>query len=188
MNVCIQHLSLSTYQNTRLAEWSDVVNSMNVLVYCRKVAWGLQVHNNILHQAVVLINSMTVIKVVYAYTWTMHGMKFSTLDRDNDRQSGSCSVSNNKGGFWFNSCYSPTCRNPSFIMLAFFPTIMLSYECVPKVIQLSVTILVVASKGKAEGIYIQTKLKIENGFSRNILIYIGVMHNCEVHDMYINHC
>lgn len=32
-------------------------------------------------------------------------MKFSTYDRDNDKNSGNCCQSNDGGGWWYNSCY-----------------------------------------------------------------------------------
>nr|CAE54586.1 fibrinogen-like molecule [Suberites domuncula] len=34
-----------------------------------------------------------------------NGMKFSTLDRDNDKHGGNCATSHRNGGWWFNKCY-----------------------------------------------------------------------------------
>ena len=37
-------------------------------------------------------------------TQSINGNMFSTFDRDNDRSTGSCAGSSNRGGFWYNSC------------------------------------------------------------------------------------
>ena len=35
-----------------------------------------------------------------------NGMKFTTTDRDNDKNNENCTESFNRGGWWFNSCYT----------------------------------------------------------------------------------
>ncbi len=41
----------------------------------------------------------------YDFLQYHNGMKFSTLDKDNDLLGTSCSAEYNKGGNWFNACY-----------------------------------------------------------------------------------
>ncbi len=58
----------------------------------------------------------------FDYFSHQNGMKFSTLDQDNDLFSGSCS--DNDGGFWFKHCYSIYLTNipkPSLYNNGFHP-------------------------------------------------------------------
>ncbi len=93
---------------------------------------------------------------------THNGMKFSTLDQDNDQNSNSCSAQYNNGGNWFNNCYSmhlTDMPNPQFFKSGFLPyDYAESYEYAPKVVKVSVTILLVVNKGKVGAI--QTKLSV----------------------------
>ncbi len=83
-------------------------------------------------------------------------MKFSTFDRDNDRRADSCSAHNNRSGNWFNSCYTMHLTDmpkPQIYNNGFLPYDYAELRVCPKVVQLSVMILIIVSKGKAEGIY-----------------------------------
>ena len=44
----------------------------------------------------------------------LNGMKFSTKDRDNDRNAGNCAIGRDAGGWWHNTCSSININHPTY--------------------------------------------------------------------------